>query len=115
VRPKALAVLSYGVNVPDLFHRAGVYEDKKPGDLPIQQPTKFELVIMGIKPPTSTDSRNAWMFGSRLRTVPPNLKLRGGVRRVPERGPGGWSRAVEAASARRPSASHRSTPRGIRR
>jgi putative ABC transport system substrate-binding protein len=41
--------ISYGTNLADLFRRAG-YVDKnfkgaKPADLPVQQPTKFELVI----------------------------------------------------------------------
>ena len=47
---EAAGLISYGPNFPDLFRRTGDYVDKilrgaRPGDLPVEQPTKFDLVI----------------------------------------------------------------------
>ena len=43
-------LISYGVSIADLYHRAAIYVDKilkgaKPADLSVEQPTKFEFVV----------------------------------------------------------------------
>jgi ABC-type uncharacterized transport system substrate-binding protein len=44
------SLISYGPNFPDLWRRAAEFVDKilrgaKPADIPVEQPTKFDLVI----------------------------------------------------------------------
>ena len=66
---EAGGLMFYGVNVPDLNRRAATYVDKilkgaRPGDIPVEQPTKFEFIV-NLKSATQIDL-----------TIPPSVLAR---------------------------------------
>ena len=82
---EAGGLMSYGPNFPDLFRRAADYVDKilrgaKPADIPVEQPTKFDLVInlttakaLGLTVPRIVPA--ARRRGDRVRPTPERFSL----------------------------------------
>jgi putative ABC transport system substrate-binding protein len=72
IRPEYVedgGLMTYGVNIIDLYRRAATYVDKilkgaKPADLPVEQPKKFEFIV---------NLKAAKQIGL---TIPPNVLVR---------------------------------------
>jgi putative tryptophan/tyrosine transport system substrate-binding protein len=101
---EAGGLMSYGVNIPDLFRRAAGYVDRilrgtKPADLPVEQPIKFDLIVSVIRCHTRRStaaylykhvacSRKSCfvIFGRSARCVAPSRLIRmaidGGISRI---------------------------------
>jgi ABC-type uncharacterized transport system substrate-binding protein len=89
-------LISYGVNYPEMYRRSALFAHKifrgaRPADLPVEEPTTFELVI---------NPRTARALGL---AIPPTLLVRADrLGDVPSAAPGSPARPIAASDAQRP-------------